>query len=134
MNQQHKQMIINTIDKFGVINTINIFGGYKNIIKKIYIDNPKQYLNHFNILNKKNINGHVVYEDNHNQIIIVIRKETNNCYINNQIIWLILNDVMNIKFTEIGGILKEWLQSSHDIITPSPRKLYDHYIKNNLTS
>lgn len=132
MNQQHIDKIIKTVNTNGAIKTLAIFGGNKDFVRQAYIDDPKQYLNHFNTLNKKNINQHVVYEDNHSQIIIVIREETNHCYINNQIIWLILNEVMNIKFKEIGDMLKEWLQSSHDIITPHPRKLYDHYIKNYL--
>ena len=44
MTQEQKDIIINTVKDIGIRNTLQIFGGEKDIIRKVYTDNPISYL------------------------------------------------------------------------------------------
>jgi hypothetical protein len=46
MEQKQKDVIINTVNDIGLIETINLFAGDKDIIRNAYIDNPESYLDY----------------------------------------------------------------------------------------
>jgi hypothetical protein len=46
MNQEHKDIIINMVNEIGISNTLDIIGGDKDIIRKVYIDYPESYLDY----------------------------------------------------------------------------------------
>ena len=46
MNQEHKDIIINLVKELGLADTLIIFGGNKDIIRKAYIDNPEIYMDY----------------------------------------------------------------------------------------
>jgi len=46
MNQEHKNTIINMVNDIGISNTLDIIGGDKDIIRKVYIDYPESYLDY----------------------------------------------------------------------------------------
>ena len=56
MNQEHKDIIINSVKELGLADTLIIFGGNKDIIRKAYIDNPEIYMDYLigNILKEHN--------------------------------------------------------------------------------
>ena len=51
--------IKDTVNKHGLITTLNLFGGNKDIIRKAYIDNPESYLDYL-IGNLRKVNRTVV--------------------------------------------------------------------------
>jgi len=44
MKQEHIDRIKKLVNDKGIIHTINVFGGNKDIIRKTYIDNPISYM------------------------------------------------------------------------------------------
>ena len=46
MEQKQKDVIINTVNDIGIIETINLFAGDKDIIRNAYIDNPERYMDY----------------------------------------------------------------------------------------
>ena len=46
MKQEHKDTIINMVNEIGISNTLDIIGGDKDIIRKLYIDYPESYLDY----------------------------------------------------------------------------------------
>ena len=46
MEQEHKEVIINSVDELGIADTLTIVGGNKDIIRKAYIDNPERYMDY----------------------------------------------------------------------------------------
>lgn len=56
MNQEHKDIIINSVKELGLADTLFIFGGNKDIIRKAYIDNPEIFMDYLigNILKEHN--------------------------------------------------------------------------------
>ena len=46
MNQEQKELIINSVKELGLADTLTIFGGNKDIIRKAYIDNPERYMDY----------------------------------------------------------------------------------------
>jgi len=44
MNQEQKELIINSVKELGLADTLTIVGGNKDIIRKAYIDNPERYM------------------------------------------------------------------------------------------
>lgn len=46
MKKEHKDTIINMVNEIGISNTLDIIGGDKDIIRKVYIDNPESYLDY----------------------------------------------------------------------------------------
>lgn len=46
MNQEQKELIINSVKELGLADTLTIVGGNKDIIRKAYIDNPEIYMDY----------------------------------------------------------------------------------------
>ena len=46
MKKEHKDTIINMVNDIGISNTLDIIGGDKDIIRKVYTDNPESYLDY----------------------------------------------------------------------------------------
>ena len=46
MNQFHIDKIKQLVNQDGLINAINLLGGNKDIIRKVYTDNPESYLDY----------------------------------------------------------------------------------------
>lgn len=46
MNQEQKELIINSVKELGLADTLTIVGGNKDIIRKAYIDNPERYMDY----------------------------------------------------------------------------------------
>ena len=46
MKKEHKDTIINMVNEIGISNTLDIIGGDKDIIRKVYIDYPESYLDY----------------------------------------------------------------------------------------
>ena len=83
MNQEHKDIIINMVAEMGIINTLDIFGGDKDIIRRTYINNPESYIDYLigNLHPMKDSYGLtrwvykyevniLHYDDNSNEILI----------------------------------------------------------------
>ena len=127
MNQQHKDTIINMVAEIGLADTLTIFGGDKDIIRKAYIDNPQSYMNYLigkinPIKNwytestrwcyqyKKNI---LHYEDNSNEIYI------------DDFIWnFFYKSVMQFDETKIESIISEWLYNHYPKLSSRKPKPY----------
>lgn len=112
MNQSHIDKIKQLVNQDGLINAINLLGGNKDIIRKVYTDNPESYLDYLidnivpmdgsDFINKawtynfkKNI--FIVYDDN--QDIVTV----------DDYIWnFFYRGVMRFDNTKIESIFTEW--------------------------
>ncbi len=54
--------IKDTVNKYGIITTLKLFGGNKDIIKQAYIDNPESYLDY--LIGNINIQYGINFTDN----------------------------------------------------------------------
>lgn len=83
MNQEQKEVIIKSVNEIGLTDTLTIFGGNEDIIRKAYIDNPERYLDYLigNLHPMKDSYGLtrwvydykvniLHYDDNSNEILI----------------------------------------------------------------
>lgn len=46
MNQQHIDRIKKLVNDEGISHTLDLFGGNKDIIRKVYTDNPESYIDY----------------------------------------------------------------------------------------
>jgi len=111
MKKEHKDTIINMVNEIGISNTLDIIGGDKDIIRKVYIDNPESYLDYLigNLHPMKDSYGItrwvyeykvniLHYEDNSNEILI------------DDLIWnFFYKSVMIFDDRTIESILTKWL-------------------------
>ena len=112
MRQQQINKIKGLVNELGLIGTLNIFGGEKEIVRQVYIDNPESYLDYlidnltpmessgyvkkaWTYYLKKNI--FLIYEDN--QDIVTV----------DDYIWnYFYRGIMQFDNTKIESIFTEW--------------------------
>ena len=111
MNQEQKELIINSVKELGIADTLTIFGGDKDIIRKVYIDYPESYLDYLigNLYPMKDSYGLnrwvyeykvniLHYDDNSNEILI------------DDFIWnFFYKSVMQFDDRTIESIFTKWL-------------------------
>ena len=111
MNQEHKDTIINMVNEIGISNTLDIIGGDKDIIRKVYIDYPESYLDYLigNLYPMKDSYGlnRLVYEYKVN--VLHYEDSTDTILIDDYIWNYFYKSVMQFDDRTIESIFTKWL-------------------------
>ena len=134
--------IKDTVNKYGIITTLKLFGGNKDIIKQAYIDNPESYLDYLigNIITRY---GSINFTDNiqfmyGNTTIFLCKKyeyELSNGgkIIVDDFIWnYFFLHIMDYNNEQTKSIIKSWLEKhipSTKHLTPIS-KSHEYYQSN----
>ena len=124
MNQEQKELIINSVNELGLADTLTIFGGNKDIIRKAYIDNPERYMDCLigNLIKEhKPVTDEICFYNTTNnpggwrEVIFECKrpdyefKLNGNLYVN-RFIWNYFSvNVMGFTTKEIENIIKSWI-------------------------
>jgi hypothetical protein len=111
MKKEHKNTIINMVNEIGISNTLDIIGGDKDIIRKVYTDNPESYLDYLigNLYPMKDTYGlnRLVYEYKDN--ILHYEDSTDTILIDDYIWNYFYKSVMQFDDRTIESIFTKWL-------------------------
>lgn len=111
MEQQHIDKIKHLVNQDGLINAINIIGGDKDIIRKVYKDNPESYLDYLignlNIVKNEYKMTRLVY--NYKKNILTYEDDSNEIYVDDFIWNYFYGGIMQFDKTKIEKIFTEWL-------------------------
>ena len=111
MKKEHKDTIINMVNEIGISNTLDIIGGNKDIIRKVYTDNPESYLDYLigNLYPMKDTYGlnRLVYEYKDN--ILHYEDSTDTILIDDYIWNYFYKSVMQFDDRTIESIFTKWL-------------------------
>jgi hypothetical protein len=121
MNQEQKEVIIKSVNEIGLTDTLTIFGGNGDIIRKAYIDNPERYLDYLigNLLKDyKPVNDEICFlypiEDNY-EVIFECKRPSHEFKLNDVVyvsrfIWnYFYVNIMKFSYEEIQNTIKLWI-------------------------
>ena len=106
-----------SVEKLGFENTLKIFGGNKDIIRRAYQDNPSSFLNQFNNLKPVIKDDKIYYVDENNKPLFYYYRDENDeyYYINYDRIWSFFDRVFRYEYTEIQELIKIWLGETYNL-------------------
>ena len=111
MNQFHIDKIKQLVNQDGLINAINLLGGNKDIIRKVYTDNPESYLDYLigNLNVVKNEYKMTRWVYNYKTNILTYEDDSNEIYVDDFIWNYFYGGIMQFDKTKIEKIFTEWL-------------------------
>jgi hypothetical protein len=111
MKQQHLDRIKKMVADDGLSNAIKLLGGNKDIIRKVYTDNPESYLDYLignlNIVKNEYKMTRLVY--NYKKNILTYEDDSNEIYVDDFIWNYFYGGIMQFDKTKIEKIFTEWL-------------------------
>ena len=130
MKQQHIDRIKKLVNDDGIYNTLNLFGGNKDIIRKVYTDNPESYIEYLigNLIPVKDVYGNTRWTYIYKYNILTYNQEiSNEIYIDNYIWNFFYKSVMQFDETKIETIFSEWLYKHYPKLSHLKPKVYSEY-------
>ena len=130
MNQQHIDRIKKLVNDEGISHTLNLFGGNKDIIRKVYTDNPESYIDYLigNLIPVKDVYGNTRWTYIYKYNILTYNQEiSNEIYIDNYIWNFFYKSVMQFDETKIETIFSEWLYKHYPKLSHLKPKVYSEY-------
>ena len=132
ISQKGKDKLINMIKTIGIENTAKAVGGTNNLMKILNINSPMEFLHLFDdldVVQSEEKPDWILfrYEPKHNLIIYVRKHDL--VFINYDKIWEVLEDVFNLKNSEIKELTQEWLSEVYNIrgVTPTDGRYMDSF-------
>ena len=126
MTPKHITKIKDTVNEIGLVETLNIFGGDKEIIRKAYIDNPESYLDYLignlNILKSEYKMTRWVY--NYKKNILTYEDDSNEIYVDDFIWNYFYGGIMQFDKTKIEKIFTEWLSKHYPKLSERKPMVY----------
>jgi len=113
-----KTRMVKIIKDLGINKTIKMVGGFNRFIKKMDINDPMDYLNLFNGMNKvrsEDLNYCFLYYFNPNNNIMVINPKLDKVFINQYEIWNVLRSEFDLNNNEALDIVTKWLEDEYNI-------------------
>jgi hypothetical protein len=113
------------INQYGLVNASKTVGGFRNLGKLGFNDNPMEFLSSFNDLNvvqsEENPNWILFLDENGNDVM-VHNRESNDIHVSKFKIWSILVKLFGLEFFEIREVIKEWLYEVYNlkVVTVTP--------------
>jgi hypothetical protein len=100
-------------------------GGFRNLIKLGFNDNPMEFLNLFNdleVTQSKDIPDWTLYRYEKGNNMIIYNRKNDDVYINYLNIWSFLDDGFEFNYSKIQEIITIWLDEVYNLrgVTPSP--------------
>jgi len=120
MKQQHIDRIKKMVTDVGIRDTLKLFGGNKDIIRKVYADNPESYLD--NLKHKPYVHKaadrtlfRVTRDKNYNFAWVDLG--SNHMIINNHTTeYKFYNSIMELDTSQTCNLIKGWLDKHYDLI------------------
>jgi hypothetical protein len=113
-NEKLTRRVKTIVDKLGVRDAIKMLGGNTNLIKRVYENNPLEFMDKFkdmeSVLNP-NLPTRFLYEKN-GKIIMeqdILYKEV---WVNYDEIWYFFENIFDMGYMEIQDILSQWLEEN----------------------
>ena len=115
MNQEQIDKIHNLVNEAGIIDTLSIFGGNKDIIRKAYIDNPESYLDYLigNLNPTKESHGITRWVYMYKQPILSYDDYSNDIYIDDFIWNFFYKSTLHFNDDEISKLFTEWINKHY---------------------
>ena len=130
MKQQHIDRIKKLVNDDGIYNTLNLFGGNKDIIRKVYTDNPESYIDYLigNLIPVKDVYGNTRWTYMYKYNILTYNQEiSNEIYIDNYIWNFFYKSVMQFDETKIETLFTEWLYKHYPKLSHLKPKVYSEF-------
>ena len=92
--------------------TAELVGGYKNLSKLAFDNNPMKFLNLFNdmdVVKSEKVPNWTLYRYEKGNNIMIYNRKNGNTYVNYHKIWEFLEKGFGLDFDEIQGLTNEWL-------------------------
>jgi len=130
MKQQHIDRIKKLVNDEGICHTLNLFGGNKDIIRKVYTDNPESYIDYLigNLIPVKDDYGNTrwtyIYKSN---ILTYNQEVSNEIYIDDYIWNFFYKSIMQFDNTKIETLFTEWLYKHYPKLSHLKPKVYSDY-------
>ena len=111
MNQQHIDRIKKMVADDGLSNAIKLLGGNKDIIQKVYTDNPESYLDYLigNLIPVKDDYGNTRWTYIYKSNIFTTYDNDGMVYVDDFIWNYFYGGIMQFDKTKIRCIISEWL-------------------------
>ena len=127
-----KGSLIDMIKEDGWKSVSGVVGGIDNLKKLVGIESPMEFLHLFDdldVVQSEEKPDWILfrYEPKHNLIIYVRKHDL--VFINYDKIWEVLEDVFNLKNSEIKELTQEWLSEVYNIrgVTPTDGRYMDSF-------
>ena len=107
-----KDSLIDMIKNDGWRSTSELVGGYKNLSKLAFDNNPMEFLNLFNdmdVVKSEKVPNWTLYRYEKGNNIMIYNRKNGNTYVNYYKIWEFLEKGFGLDFDEIQGLTNEWL-------------------------
>lgn len=130
MKQQHIDRIKKLVKDNGIYNTLNICGGNKDIIRKVYTDNPESYIDYLigNLIPVKDVYGNTRWTYIYKYNILTYNQEiSNEIYIDDYIWNFFYKSIMQFDNTKIENLFTEWLYKHYPKLSHLKPKVYSDY-------
>ena len=129
MKQEHIDRIKKLVNDKGIIHTINVFGGNKDIIRKTYIDNPISYMDFFinNLEHTQNSHTYSLWYNYKTEIFTYFKDTPEVIYVNDFIWNYFYKSIMQFDDTKIELLILQWLYKHHPSLSMTRLKVLTDY-------
>jgi hypothetical protein len=115
------------VKDIGVKKTSNVVGGFENLAKLGFNNNPMEFLNMFNdldIVQSKERHYCILFRHENENNMMVYDRKNDEVYINYDNIWLFFGDGFGLNYYETQELTQEWLSETYNLrgVTTSPRR------------
>jgi hypothetical protein len=122
-----KDSLIDMIKEEGWRSTSELVGGYKNLSKLAFDNNPMEFLNLFNdmdVVKSEKVPNWTLYRYEKGNNIMIYNRKNGNTYVNYYKIWEFLEKGFGLDFDEIQGLTNEWLFEVYNLsgVTTNPNQ------------
>ena len=130
MNQQHIDRIKKLVYDEGISHTLKLFGGNKDIIRKVYTDNPESYIDYLigNLIPVKDVYGNTRWTYRYKSNIFTYNQEISNKIYIDDFIWnYFFLYIMQFDNTKIENLFTEWLYKHYPKLSHLKPKVRSDY-------
>lgn len=122
-----KGKFISMIKELGIYNVSDIIGGHGRLAKKLFNDDPMEYLNLFNDLSKEEGKHYTIYKNDKGKNVFYIEKRSNMAYVSPSKIYDPLEDFFNLKTSfKKEELIRKWIRETYNRGVYDV--WYDHFI------
>jgi len=122
MKQELKDKVKSMVNKYGIEHTLEFFDTNIDIIKKVYQDDPSEFLNQFNNTIRVEKDGKIYYVDKNNiPLFYYSQDKENGCvWISYERVWIFFSEIIRLNRDEIVVIMNNWLEEDYNIKDLTP--------------
>ena len=126
MNQKQIDKIHDLVNETGIGNTLSIFGGDNNIIRKAYIDNPEAYINYLigNLHPIKDCIGLTRWTYMYSETILSYDDVSNDIYIDDFTWNFFYKGILQFDDDKISKLFTKWLYKHYPKLSERKPKPY----------